>query len=31
MTGDLVGLWEGKAPAQKVTGLEFMRAIAAKL
>ena len=31
MTGDLVGLWEGKAPAQKVTGLEFMKAIAAKL
>ena len=31
MTGDLVGLLEGKAPAQKVTGLEFMRAIAAKL
>ena len=31
MTGDLVGLWEGKAPARKVTGLEFMKAIAAKL
>ncbi len=27
MTGDLVGLWEGEAPARKVTGLEFLRAI----
>ena len=27
MTGDLVGLWEGEAQAQKVTGLEFLRAI----
>ena len=27
MTGDLAGLWEGEAPAQKVTGLEFLRAI----
>ena len=31
MTGDLVGLWEGEAPAQKVTGLEFLRAIRARL
>ena len=31
MTGDLAGLWEGETPAQKVTGLEFLRAIAAKL
>lgn len=31
MTGDLVGLWEGEAPARKVTGLEFLRAIRAKL
>lgn len=31
MTGDLAGLWEGKAPAQKVTGLEFLRAIREKL
>ena len=31
MTGDLVGLWEGDAPAQKVTGLEFLRAIRERL
>ena len=31
MTGDLVGLWEGGAKAQKVTGLEFLRAIRARL
>ena len=31
MTGDLVGLWEGEAKAQKVTGLEFLRAIRARL
>ncbi|HIT31865.1 MAG TPA: NADP-dependent isocitrate dehydrogenase [Candidatus Enterenecus stercoripullorum] len=31
MTGDLVGLWEGEAPAQKVTGLEFLRAIRERL
>ena len=33
MTGDLVGLWEGeaKAKAQKVTGLEFLRAIRERL
>lgn len=31
MTGDLVGLWEGEAKAQKVTGLEFLRAIREKL
>lgn len=27
MTGDLAGLWEGEVPAQKVTGLEFLRSI----
>ena len=27
MTGDLAGLWEGEAPARRVTGLEFLRAI----
>ena len=31
MTGDLVGLWEGEARAQKVTGLEFLRAIRERL
>lgn len=31
MTGDLVGLWEGEAPARKVTGLEFLRAIRGRL
>ena len=31
MTGDLVGLWEGGTPAQKVTGLEFLRAIRERL
>ena len=31
MTGDLVGLWEGEAKAQKVTGLEFLRAIRERL
>ena len=31
MTGDLVGLWEGEAKAQKVTGLEVLRAIRARL
>ena len=31
MTGDLAGLWEGEAPVQKVTGLEFLRAIRARL
>ena len=31
MTGDLVGLWEGDAPAQKVTSMEFLKAIRAKL
>ncbi len=31
MTGDLVGLWEGEAPACKVTGLEFLRAIRERL
>ena len=31
MTGDLVGLWEGETPAQKVTGLDFLRAIRARL
>ena len=27
MTGDLAALWEGEAPARKVTGLEFLRAV----
>lgn len=27
MTGDLAGLWEGENPAQRVTGLEFLRSI----
>ena len=31
MTGDLVGLWEGEAAPQKVTGLEFLRAIRERL
>ena len=31
MTGDLAGLWEGEAKAQKVTGLEFLRAIRSQL
>ena len=31
MTGDLAGLWEGEAPARKVTGLEFLRAIRERL
>ncbi len=31
MTGDLVGLWEGRAKARKVTGLEFLRAIRERL
>ncbi len=31
MTGDLVGLWEGDVPARKVTGLEFLQAIRARL
>lgn len=31
MTGDLACLWEGKEPANKVTSLEFLRAIRAKL
>ncbi len=31
MTGDLVGLWEGEAKAQKVTGLEFLRVIRSRL
>ncbi len=31
MTGDLAGLWEGEAPAQKVTGLGFLRAIRDRL
>ena len=31
MTGDLVGLWEGEAKAQKVTGLEFLRAIRSRV
>ena len=31
MTGDLAGLWEGETPANKVTSLEFLRAVRAKL
>ncbi len=31
MTGDLASLWEGENPANKVTSLEFLRAIRAKL
>ena len=31
MTGDLAGLWEGEAPARKVTGLEFLRAIRSRI
>ena len=31
MTGDLASLWEGETPAQKVTSLEFLRAIRKKL
>jgi len=31
MTGDLALLWEGETPAQKVTGLEFLRAIRERL
>jgi isocitrate dehydrogenase len=31
MTGDLVGLWEGEAPAQKVTSLAFLQAIRSQL
>jgi len=31
MTGDLAALWEGDAPARKVTGLEFLRAIRERL
>ena len=31
MTGDLASLWEGETPANKVTSLEFLQAIRAKL
>ena len=31
MTGDLAGLWEGEVRVQKVTGLEFLRAIRERL
>lgn len=31
MTGDLVGLWEGEAPAQKVNSTQFLKAIREKL
>ncbi len=31
MTGDLAGLWEGDAPAVKVTSLDFLRAIRERL
>ena len=31
MTGDLAGLWEGEVRVQKVTGLEFLRAVRERL
>lgn len=31
MTGDLVGLWEGEAPAQKVNSSDFLKAVRVKL
>ena len=31
MTGDLCAMWEGDAPARKVTSLDFLRAIRARL
>ncbi|MCD7829911.1 MAG: NADP-dependent isocitrate dehydrogenase [Clostridiales bacterium] len=31
MTGDLVGLWEGDVPAQKVNSVDFLKAIRARL
>ncbi|MCD7758027.1 MAG: NADP-dependent isocitrate dehydrogenase, partial [Clostridiales bacterium] len=31
MTGDLVGLWEGDVPAQKVNSMDFLKAIRARL
>ena len=31
MTGDLASLWEGEAKVQKVTGLEFLRAVRSRL
>ena len=31
MTGDLCAMWEGDAPACKVTSLDFLRAIRARL
>ena len=31
MTGDLASLWEGEAAVQRVTGLEFLRAVRARL
>ncbi len=31
MTGDLVNMWEGETPAQKVTSLEFLRALRTRL
>ncbi len=31
MTKDLVGLWEGETPAQRVNSLDFLKAIRAKL
>jgi isocitrate dehydrogenase len=31
MTGDLASLWEGETPANKVTSLEFLRAIKSRL
>ncbi len=31
MTGDLASLWEGETPANKVTSLEFLQAIRARL
>ena len=31
MTGDLCAMWEGETPARKVTSLEFLREIRARL
>ena len=31
MTGDLCAMWEGEAPARKVTSLEFLREIRSRL
>lgn len=31
MTGDLVGLWQGEAPAKKLNSIDFLQAIAGRL